>query len=467
MKKYDIIVLGMGPAGMAVTAMGSSMGLNVLAIESNKVGGECLNVGCIPSKGILKAGESLHIAKNTNKYGLDGEYKLNGGDPLKLIREKVGNINNKKFLKTFEKADIIINRGFGKFVNSKTIKVDGEEYTAKKIFIATGTEPFIPPIPGLKEVSKLTNVNLFDQENVPESLTVIGGGAIGSEMAQAFSRLGSKVTIVQMDSHLIPNGDKDAGLLLEKALTEEGIEIYNSTKIEKVEEINGKVITYTDKGIFESEKILVATGRKPVLDSLDLDKAGIICSSKGIEVDSKLRTNKKHIYAVGDINGIAQLSHAAMHQGMMALMDTISPISIKKLKHKNYVLPWSVFTSPEIAQAGLTEKEATEKGIKFEITQKEYSSYGLTVAVGKPEGFIKIIHTPMGKVLGATIAGENASELIHEWVLAIQNNIKMYDIMMTQHSFPSFSMLNKMVTEDWMMKKMENKGLQKLIKWLF
>ncbi len=286
-------------------------------------------------------------------------------------------------------------------------------------------------------------------------------------MAQAFSRLGSKVTIVQMDSHLIPNGDKDAGLLLEKALTEEGIEIYNSTKIEKVEEINGKVITYTDKGIFESEKILVATGRKPVLDSLDLDKAGIICSSKGIEVDSKLRTNKKHIYAVGDINGIAQLSHAAMHQGMMALMDTISPISIKKLKHKNYVLPWSVFTSPEIAQAGLTEKEATEKGIKFEITQKEYSSYGLTVAVGKPEGFIKIIHTPMGKVLGATIAGENASELIHEWVLAIQNNIKMYDIMMTQHSFPSFSMLNKMVTEDWMMKKMENKGLQKLIKWLF
>jgi len=443
------------------------MGLNILAIEPNKVGGECLNVGCIPSKGILKAGESVHVAKNTSKYGIDGEFKLNGGDPLKLIREKVGNINDKKFLKTFEKADIIINKGFGKFVNSKTIKVNGEEYTAKKIFIATGTEPFIPPIPGLKEVSKLTNINLFDQESIPKSLTVIGGGAIGSEMAQAFSRLGSKVTIVQMDSHLVPIGDKEAGLVLEKALIQEGIKIFNSTKIEKVEEKDGKVITHTDKGIFESDKILVATGRKPVLDTLDLDKAGIEYTPKGIKVDSKLRTNKKHIYAVGDINGIAQLSHAAMHQGMMALMDTISPISMKKLKHKNYVLPWSVFTSPEIAQAGITEKEATEKGIKFEITQKEYSSYGLTVAVGKPDGFIKIIHTPAGKVLGATIVGENASELIHEWVLAIQNNIKMYEIMMTQHSFPSFSMLNKMVTEDWMMKKMENKGLQKLIKWLF
>lgn len=467
MKRYDIIVLGMGPAGMAVTAMGSAMGLNVLAIEPNKVGGECLNVGCIPSKGILKAGESLHIAQNTEKYGINGEFKLNESDPLKLIRERVSDINDKKFLKTFEKADIIINKGFGKFIDSKTISVNGDTYTAKKIFIATGTEPFIPPIPGLKEVSKLTNVNLFDQENVPESLTVIGGGAIGTEMAQAFSRLGSKVTIIQMDPHLVPNGDKDAGLLLENALIEEGIKIFNSTNIEKVEEKDGEVITHTDKGVFKSKKILVATGRKPVVDTLDLDKAGVKYSNKGIEVDSKLRTNKKHIYAVGDINGLAQLSHAAMHQGMMALMDTVSPISIGKLKHKNYVLPWSVFTSPEIAQAGLTEKEATDKGIKFETTQKEYRSYGLTVAVGKPEGFVKIIHTPAGKVLGATIVGENASELIHEWVLAIQNNIKMYDIMMTQHSFPSFSMLNKMVTEDWMMKKMKNKGLQKLIKWLF
>lgn len=467
MKKYDIIVLGMGPAGMAVTAMGSAMGLNVLSIEPNKIGGECLNVGCIPSKGILKAGESLHTARNTHKYGIEGDFNFTGGDPLKLIREKVGNINDKKFLKTFEKADIIIGKGYGKFINSKTIAVNGETYTAKKIFIATGTEPFIPPIPGLKEVSKLTNVNLFDQKEVPESLTVIGGGAIGTEMAQAFSRLGTKVTIVQMDPHLVPNGDKEAGMLLEQSLKNEGITIYNSTNIEKVEEKDGMVITHTDKGILKAEKILVATGRKPVLNTLDLDKAGIKYTVKGIKVDSKLRTNKKHIYAVGDINGIAQLSHAAMHQGMMALMDTISPISMGKLKHKNYVLPWSVFTSPEIAQAGITEKEAKEKGIKYEVTQKEYNSYGLTVAVGKPEGFIKIIHTPLGKVLGATIVGENASELIHEWVLAIQNNIKMYEIMMTQHSFPSFSMLNKMVTEDWMMKKMKNTGLQKLIKWLF
>ncbi len=467
MKKYDIIVLGMGPAGMAVTAMGSAMGLSVLSIEPHKIGGECLNVGCIPSKGILKAGESLHIAKNIEKYGIKGEFIQMEGDPLKLIRERVSDINDKKFLKTFEKADLIIGQGFGKFVDSKTITVNGEEYTAKKIFIATGTQPFIPPIPGLREVNKLTNMNLFEQKEVPKSLTVIGGGAIGTEMAQAFSRLGTKVTIVQMDSHLVPNGDKEAGVLLEKTLINEGIKIYNSTNIEKVEEKDGLIITYSDKGIFKSEKILVATGRKPVVDTLDLENAGIEFSNKGIKVDSKLRTNKKHIYAIGDINGIAQLSHAAMHQGMMALMDTISPISIGKLKHKNYVLPWSVFTSPEIAQAGLTEEEAKQKGLKYEVTKKEYSSYGLTVAVGKPEGFIKIIHNSSGKVLGATIVGENASELIHEWVLAIQNNIKMYEIMMMQHSFPSFSMLNKMVAEDWMMKKMKNTGLQKLIKWLF
>lgn len=457
----------MGPAGMAVTAMGSAMGLKILAIEPNKVGGECLNVGCIPSKGILKAAECLHNAQNTLKYGIQGEFKMTGGDPLQLVRDNVNGINNKKFLKTFEKADVIINKGGGKFVDSKTITVNGEQYTAKKIFIATGTEPFIPPIPGLNEVNKLTNVNLFEQKDVPESLTVIGGGAIGSEMAQAFSRLGSKVTLVQMDPHLIPIGDEEAGRLLEQEFEKEGIAVYNSTKIEKVTEEDGMIVTYTDKGTFTSEKILVATGRKPVLDTLDLEKAGIKYDKKGIITDKRLRTNRKNVYAIGDINGMAQLSHAAMHQGMLALMDAVSPVSVKKLKYKNYVLPWSVFTSPEIAQAGITEKQAKQKGIKHSVTKKEYRSYGLTVSVGKPEGFIKIIHTPGGKVLGATIVGENASELIHEWVLAMQYNIRMHNIMMTQHSFPSFSMLNKMVTEDWMMKKMKNTGLQKLIKWLF
>ena len=465
MKKYDIIVIGMGPAGMAVTAMGSAMGLNVLTIEANKVGGECLNVGCIPSKGILKAADMLHSAKNLDKYGLKSSLQFEEGDALQLVRDNVKAINNKKLMKSFEKAELI--KGYAEFVNSKTVKVNDELYTAKKFFIATGTRPFVPPIPGINDIEFLTNENIFDLETVPSSLTIIGGGAIGTEMAQAFSRLGSKVIIVQMDEHLIPNGDKDAALLLEDIFAKEGIEVYNSTKIIKVEKTDDEIVVFTDKGIFKSEKLLVAAGRKAVFEKLNLPAAGVIHERNKVHVDSRMRTNKKNIYAVGDINGIAQLSHAAMHQGMMGLMDSISPFSMGKLKHKNYALPWAVFCSPEIAQVGMTEKQAKEKGLKYTVTKKDYSSYGLTVSVGKPEGFIKVIHSATGKIFGVSIIGENASELINEWTLAIQKNIRLHDIMMTMHCFPSFGMLNKMVTEDWMMGVMKNDRLQRLIKWLF
>lgn len=465
MKKFDAIVIGMGPAGMAITAMGSAMGLKILSVEGNKIGGECLNIGCIPSKGILKASENIYNARNLDKYGFSSEFKLNGGDPLEIVRNNVKAINNKKFLKTFEKATLI--QGFASFIDKKTISVNNEKYTAKNIFIATGTHPFIPPIPGLKDIEYLTNENIFELKHTPKSMTIIGGGAIGSEMAQAFSRLGSKVTIIQMDSHLIPNGDKDAAEILEDAFKKEDIDVYNNTAISKIEKDNNEIIVHTDKGIFNSEKILVAAGREATLTGMNLAEIGIKLGKNKILVDSRLRTNIKNIYAVGDINGIAQLSHAAMHQGMLALMDAISPISIKRLKYKNYTLPWSVFTSPESSQVGLTEKEAKAKGLKYEITKKDYSSYGLTVSVGKPDGFIKVIHSPMGKIYGVTIIGENSSELINEWALAIQNKIKLHQVMMTMHSFPSFSMLNKMVTEDWMMKKMNNNLLKKFIKWLY
>lgn len=465
MKRYDAIVIGMGPAGMAVTAMGSAMGLDILTIEANKVGGECLNIGCIPSKGILKAAESLHTARNLNKYGFTSSLKLINSNPLEVVRDNVKAINNKKLMKSFEKAELI--KGYAEFVDSHTVKVNDTLYKAKRIYIGTGTRPFIPPIEGIDKIKYLTNENIFELKTTPKSMTIIGGGAIGTEMAQAFSRLGSKVTIVHMDKHLIPIGDHEAGLLLENELKKEGIQIYNSTKIEKVEEIDGKINLHTEAGIFSSEELLVAAGRKAVFENLNLKAAGVISEKNRIPVDSRMRTNKKNIYAIGDINGLAQLSHAAMHQGMMALMDGVSPFSFAKLKHKNYALPWSVFTSPEIAQVGMTEKQAKDKGINFQITKKDYIAYGLTVSVGRPEGFIKVVHSKKGKIYGVTIVGENASELINEWTLAIQKKIRLHDIMMTMHAFPSFSMMNKMVTEDWMMGIMNNDRLRRLIKWLY
>jgi pyruvate/2-oxoglutarate dehydrogenase complex dihydrolipoamide dehydrogenase (E3) component len=464
MDKHDLIVIGMGPAGMAVTAMAANMNLDVLAIEKHKVGGECLNYGCVPSKALLKAGEVNEVSENLRQYGikLTGEKEIE--NPLEIVREKVGEISGNKTMKAFDRAKLIVDQGAAKFVDKKVIEVDGKKYTADKIFIATGTEPMIPPIPGLKDVSRLTNLNIFEQEDIPESLTIIGGGAIGSEMAQAFSRLGSKVNMFQIDDHLVPTGDEEAGRVLEEKFKSEGIGVYNDTGITKVEEKDGKIITHTDVGVFESDKILVATGRKVVLDPLELDNAGIEYSKNAIKVNKKLETNVDGVYAVGDCNGKALLSHAAMHQGMLALMNAINPTPFKQFKYDDYLVPWSVFTKPEIAQAGMTEKEAKAKGIDYQIIKENYADYGRTIADGKPEGFVKVITNSKGKIYGATIVGEAASELIHEWILAIQHDISMFDIMMTQHSFPTISLLNKRAAEKWMMNKTNSGMIPKLAK---
>ncbi len=466
MIKKDIIVIGMGPAGMAVSAMASSMGLDVLAVEKHKVGGECLNVGCIPSKALLKAAEVNNLAKNLRLYGIEADLYEHSKDPMSVVRDKISGINNKKFMKVFEKVDLLIGKGGAQFIDDKTVEVDGKRYRGKAIFIATGTQPFIPPIPGLSEVPKLTNVNMFELKEMPKSLTIIGGGAIGTEMAQAFNHLGSKVNLVHQDAHLVPAGDAEAGRYLESCLVKENIGIFNNEKINKVEYIDGKIFTYTDKRTLESDEILVATGRQPVLEELHLDKAKIEYNRKGILVDEFGRTNKKHIYAVGDCNGHNLFSHAAMHQGMLSLMHFISPVSLPKLKRSNYVVPWSVFTKPEVAQVGMTEKEVKAKGIKYQVVKKDYSSFGRTVADGHPEGFIKIITNSRGKIFGASIVGESASELIHEWTMAIQYKKSLLDVMMMMHSFPAISMMNKMVAEDWMMNQMDSNFIKKTIKML-
>jgi pyruvate/2-oxoglutarate dehydrogenase complex dihydrolipoamide dehydrogenase (E3) component len=451
--EYDIIVIGLGPAGMAASAMAPSMGLTVLAIEDHKVGGECLNYGCTPSKALLKSAEVNYIANNTEKYGIKLEGKTIVENPLKVVREKIAEINATKTMKMFDKnmVTFILNEGKAKFVDKHTVSVGNKQYTGKSIFIATGTKPFIPPIPGIFDVEILTNLNMFEQKEIPESLTIIGGGAIGTEMAQAFSRLGTKVTIVQMNSYLIPIGDEEAGILLEQKFIEEGIKVYNSTSIEKVVKEGDMIVVKTNKGNFVSEKLLVAAGREVVIESLELDNIGIETTKKGIKVDEYMRTNVDNVYAIGDCNGIAQLSHAAMHQGMLALMNSISPRPIKRLERSNYAVPWSVFTKPEMAQVGLTEKQAKDKEIEYTISRTEYSDYGRTLTDGETDGFIKVISDKNGIVLGATIIGHVASELIQEWTMAVQNKLSLFNIAMTQHSFPTLSVMNKRVAENWMM----------------
>ena len=461
---YDILTIGVGPAGMVVSAMGAEMGLNVCAIEKNKTGGECMNVGCIPSKALLRMAKTRHAVTKFADFDLEEMALPKVNNPFFHIREKLTFINDKKYAVKFAKVDQILRQGSASFVDSHTVEVGGRKITAKRIFICTGTRPSKPPIPGLDSIDNLlTNENLFNLEAIPESMLIIGGGAIGTEMAQAFSRLGCKTTIVQMDPHLLPFADKFAGETLEEVFKKEGIEVYNSRSITQLEQKDGRVILTTKEGeTLEAERLLMAAGRIPVIDQLKLENAGVNYTPKGIPVNGNLETNVSHIYAVGDCNSNYLFSHAAMHQGMIALMNIMRPWPFKK-DFRKYVVPWTVFTEPQVSSVGMQEQDLIKAGIKYDVIEAKHGDYGAAIAEQVTTGSVRVLASKMGKIYGASVIGEGSAEMINEWGLAIQKKIRLADIMLLQHSFPSMSFMNKSIGENWMMNMMKNSWMKKMI----
>ncbi|MBD3178368.1 MAG: NAD(P)/FAD-dependent oxidoreductase [Candidatus Latescibacteria bacterium] len=466
-KKYDIAVIGLGPAGMAVSIMGSKMGLNVLGIEKDSLGGECMNVGCIPSKSLLRMASTRHALENASALGLAGGEKPYPDRPFHKIREYLDFIGDKKTRSMFDKVDLKLREGSASFLDRHTIQVGDRKYRAKKIFICTGTSPAVPPIPGIEDIDYLTNETLFSQEEIPGSMVIIGGGAIGCEMAQAFSRLGSRVSVVHMDPYLLPHGDPDAGELLQKVFEEEGISVYNGRKLEKSEVKDGLVNLTTDHGeILTGEKLLVAAGRKPEFSSLNLEAAGVKYGRRGIRVSKHLQTSARNIYACGDCNGHFLFSHAAMHQGMIALINSMTPAPFRK-DFRRYLVPWTVFTEPQISHVGKTMLQLEAEGVDYEIIEENYADYGAAIAEGIAVGSVKAYVSKWGRIYGARIIGEGSGEMINEWGLAIQNRLRMHNIMFLQHSFPTMSFLSKRVSEGWMMNRMKSSFLKKLIRWWF
>ncbi len=469
---YDLIVIGAGPAGMAVSAMASEMGLKVATVEKRALGGECMNVGCIPSKALLRIAKMRHSAEKFKDYELDESEKPGVRRPFEQIAEHLAYIDEKKTSSMFKKVSKLkLAEGEASFVDPHTVEVAGEKMSAKRIFISVGTRPAVPPIPGIRDVDILTNDTIFKLEEIPNSMTIIGGGAIGCEMAQAFTRLGTKCSIIQMDPYLMPQGDPDAGKLLEEHFRKEGIEVYNSAKLSKVEKRNGNIIVEAEGGIkLESERLLVAAGRRYDFDALKLENAGVrFDPRKGIDVDKHLRTTSKNIYAPGDCNGHFLFSHAAMHQGMIALMNSMLPGPMK-MDFRKFVVPWTVFTDPQVSSVGLTEKQLKERGIDYEVIESRYEDYGAAIAEGIPVGYIKVYAGKglfsRGRIHGAVIVGEGSGEMINEWGLAIQKKLRMTDIMMVQHSFPTMGFLSKRTGEMWMMNRI-TPFIKKMVRLLF
>lgn len=454
---YDVITIGMGPAGMAVSAMASEMGLKVCAIEKHKVGGECMNVGCIPSKSLLRMAAARHGAAASDP-----------DNPFAKVRDYIRFINEKKTMGMFKKVELVLGQGVARFVDPHTVEAGGRRMTARRVFIATGTRPMVPPIPGLDQVEYLTNESLFDLDAVPKSLVILGGGAIGCEMAQAFARLGARCSIVHMDPYLIPVGDREAGNLLQEVFQREGIAVFNGRKIARAEQAGGFVRLHTDRGeIVEGERLLVAAGRKIDTSALQLANAGVEVEPRGaIRVNRFLQTTQPHICAPGDCNGHFLLSHAAMHQGMIALMNSMAPWPFKQ-DFRKFVVPWTVFTEPQVSRVGLGAAELDARGIHYETIEVKYADYGAAIAEGVPEGFLRVHAGKAGRVYGASIVGQGSGEMINEWALVIQKKVRLHDLMMLQHSFPTMGFLSKRAAETWMMKRMESERLKNACRFLF
>ncbi len=469
MYDYDVVCIGMGPAGMAVSGMASAMGLSVCSIEKNKVGGECMNVGCIPSKALLQIARHRHFTTQLAKMGL-GELPFPEVlDAFGRIQSHLKYIGDNKTVRMFDKVELVLGEGGAEFIDGHTVKVGAREITGRRIFIATGTRPMVLPVAGIDGIDYLTNESVFHLEKVPQSMIVHGGGAIACEMAQAFSRLGCKVYLVQRSDHILSQMDPEAAEIVEKKFVAEGIELMTGrliTSFKKCED--GMIEAVTDKGeTIRAEKVLEALGRAHDYSSMKLEKAGVSVNKKGqIRVNKYLQTDNHDIYAVGDCNGHYLFSHSAMHQGMIALMNSLMPWPFKR-DFKKYAVPYTVFTDPQVSGVGELPPDLESDSIEYETTEAYYSDYGAAIAEEIPEGFIKIYTSKTAKILGASIVGENSGEMINEWGLAVQKKMRMTDIMLLQHSFPTMGFLSKRVAEIWMMNKVKPSWIHKICRKLF
>jgi pyruvate/2-oxoglutarate dehydrogenase complex dihydrolipoamide dehydrogenase (E3) component len=437
MNHYDVAVIGAGAGGLNISFEALGLGKKVLLIDKNKPGGECTWSGCIPSKALINIADEIHTAK---KYG---EIEIDTEAILKKVRALIETAHKGESVEVLEAAGITYLNGFAKFKDKNTLDINGYEIKADKIFISTGSSPTIPPIKGLDNINYLTNDNIFLLDKLPKSIIVLGGGAIGVELSQAMNRLGIKVKLVEMIDSILFREEKKLALNLEDILRKEGVEIFTSSKaieinkdslgVKLVVEQNGKT-----KEIIGDE-ILLALGRTPNLEGLDLEKIGVKFNEKKIEVNEYLETSANGVYAAGDIVGPYLFSHMGGVQGRLALKNAFS-VAKEKADYSNAA--WCTFTHPELARTGMTESEAREKyGDKINVYTHRNDELDRAIVDEKTEGMSKVICDENGYVIGASILGERACEIICELQVIKTFNLKFSDLQKVIHPYPGYSEL--------------------------
>jgi len=465
---YNMVAIGAGSAGLVSAYIGAAVKAKVALIEKDKMGGDCLNTGCVPSKALIRSAKMLSYANRAEEFGFKkNTVKFDFAEVMQRVQHVISKVEPHDSIERYQSLGVEVITGEAKIISPWEIEVNGNTITTRNIIIATGARPFVPPIKGLDQVKYLTSDNVWELRQQPKRLVVLGGGPIGSELTQAFARLGSQVTQIEMAPCIMCREDQDAAQYIEEKFRQEGVNVLTGHLAKEI------VVTGKNKRLIcehdgepveiEFDEILIAVGRRANVSGFGLEELGVRIAERGtVEVDPFLRTNFPNILCAGDVAGPYQFTHTAGHQAWYAAVNALFG-SFKKFKVDYSVIPWATYTDPEVARVGLNESEAKEQGIPYEVTRYEIDDLDRAIADSEDHGWVKVLTKPgKDKILGVTIVGTHASDIIAEYILAMKNGIGLNKILGTIHIYPTLAESNKMAAGQW---KKEH-APEKLLQWV-
>jgi len=470
--EYDIGIIGGGAAGLTIASGAAQLGAKTLLIEKEKeLGGDCLHFGCVPSKTLIKTAHVYHMMKNSQEFGLP-PITVPAVDFRKVsqrIKSVIGIIQKHDSEERFCNLGAMVKFGQASFIDEHSIGLDGKTYSARAWVIATGSSPIDPPIKGLDETPHITNKEIFYLDHLPKSMIILGGGPIGTEMGQAFCRLGTAVSIVDRSEQILGKEDPDMAVAVKNVLQSEGVVFHLGASIGAVKDLGREkevlIKNRAGKTIgLKGETILVAIGRRPNVGGLGLEDIGVEMERSGINVDSRLRTNHKHIYAAWDVNGRFQFTHAAGYEGGIVISNAIFRLPRKT----DYTfLPWCTYCDPELASIGMNERGAREAGIDYSVWSEPFKENDRSLAEGQGVGLIKMILDEKEKPIGVQILGPRAGDLISEWVAALNGKVKLSTLAAAVHPYPTIAEMNKKVAGTFFSTKIFSEKVKKGLKFFF
>jgi pyruvate/2-oxoglutarate dehydrogenase complex dihydrolipoamide dehydrogenase (E3) component len=469
---FDIGILGGGSAGLTVAAASARLGAKTLLVEKEKeLGGDCLHFGCVPSKTLIRTAHVYHLMKNAERFGLPKVDlpPVDFQEVAKRIQSVIQTIQKHDSEERFCRLGARVEFGEAAFADEHTLRLNGTQLSSKTWVIATGSSPSIPPIQGLSETPYVTNREIYSLQRLPGSMIILGGGPIGIEMAQAFNRLGTKVFVIQRGNQILAKEDKDMADLVMGVMSEEGVHFHLNSSILSTRAVGDEkeVVIKTDDGksiSLRGEVILAAIGRDANVEGLGLKEIGVDFDRKGVKVDRRLRTSRKHVFAAGDVTGEFQFTHAAGYEGGIVVTNAIFHVP----KRVDYTfLPWCTYTDPELASIGMNEKGARAAGIKYSVWTEEFRDNDRSLAEGDHPGRIKLLLDEREKPVGIQILGPHAGDLVSEWVAIMNGGVKLSAVASAVHPYPTLGEINKRVASTFLSEKIFSERVRKGLRFFF